>query len=259
MAEPQTLWTDLHCHILPGIDDGAKNTETTRQLLAMQQKQGVRQIAFTPHFNADKQSVEEFCKQRAVAARQIVYIAQELKFKFRAKLGAEIYYSPQLADLPLEHLCLQGTRYLLIELPLLYQPQWLEDVLFGVQVKGYIPLIAHIERYPYLLEDPTRIYEMVEAGAVVQVNATSLLRDIKLTKQVCNFIKWGLVHVVASDAHSVKRRPPRIDEAVAVLQHRMGAQTADALLKNAAAVFAGEILMLPEPHQPRRTLTGNYV
>ena len=94
-----------------------------------------------------------------------------------------------------------------------------------------MPLIAHIERYPYVLEDPTLLYDWVAAGAYAQINAGALLEP-KLCKKLCKFIQWGLVHVISTDTHSPDKRPPRMAQGVQQLEKLLGKETAARIVRN---------------------------
>ncbi len=114
------------------------------------------------------------------------------------------------------------TAYMLIEFPTTHKPHFIKQTLYALQEQGILPLIAHIERYPYVLDDPTLLYEWVAAGAYAQINAGALLQDAKLRKKLCKFISWGLVHVLSTDTPPDKR-PPRMAEGIQMLQKTLWA------------------------------------
>ena len=122
--------TDLHTHILPGIDDGKKNVQTSLALLRSEYAQGVEQIEMTPHFNFENQTIKEFLQRRNAAARQLWLPFRNAELPQYMKLGAEIFYSAQLAEVDPQPLCLTGTNLLLIEYPAASHPRGAEDVLY---------------------------------------------------------------------------------------------------------------------------------
>lgn len=183
--------TDLHCHILPGIDDGAKDVSVSLELLHKEYEDGVRNIAFTSHFNSERTTVEAFLEKRAAAYARLTEALKEKPMDFRFKLGSEVYFSPKLCELDAKALCMGDTAYMLIEFPTTHKPHFIKQTLYALQEQGILPLIAHIERYPYVLDDPTLLYEWVAAGAYAQINAGALLQDAKLRKKLCKFISWG--------------------------------------------------------------------
>ena len=201
--------TDLHCHILPGMDDGAKDTAVSLELLRREYEDGVRNIAFTSHFNSERTTVEAFTAKRQAAFEQLTAALEGQPMQFDFKLGAEVFFSPGLCELDTRALCMGDTAYLLLEFPTTHKPHFIRQTLYNLQQQGIVPLIAHIERYPYVLEDPTLLYDWVAAGAYAQINAGALLEP-KLCKKLCKFIQWGLVHVISTDTHSPDKRPPRM-------------------------------------------------
>ena len=213
--------TDLHCHILPGIDDGAKDTTVSLELLRREYEDGVRNIAFTSHFNSERTTVEAFTAKRQAAFEQLTAALEGQPMQFDFKLGAEVFFSPGLCELDTRALCMGDTAYLLLEFPTTHKPHFIRQTLYNLQQQGIVPLIAHIERYPYVLEDPTLLYDWVAAGAYAQINAGALLEP-KLCKKLCKFIQWGLVHVISTDTHSPDKRPPRMAQGVQQLEKLLG-------------------------------------
>ena len=209
--------TDLHCHILPGMDDGAKDTAVSLELLRREYEDGVRNIAFTSHFNSERTTVEAFTAKRQAAFEQLTAALEGQPMQFDFKLGAEVFFSPGLCELDTRALCMGDTAYLLLEFPTTHKPHFIRQTLYNLQQQGIVPLIAHIERYPYVLEDPTLLYDWVAAGAYAQINAGALLEP-KLCKKLCKFIQWGLVHVISTDTHSPDKRPPRMAQGVQQLE-----------------------------------------
>ena len=182
--------TDLHCHILPGMDDGAKDTAVSLELLRREYEDGVRNIAFTSHFNSERTTVEAFTVKRQAAFEQLTAALEGQPMQFDFKLGAEVFFSPGLCELDTRALCMGDTAYLLMEFPTTHKPHFIRQTLYNLQQQGIVPLIAHIERYPYVLEDPTLLYDWVAAGAYAQINAGALLEPT-LCKKFCMCIQWG--------------------------------------------------------------------
>lgn len=245
---------DLHCHLLPGIDDGAKNLDISIELLQRQQADGVAAVMFTPHFYYERKGIEKFLKDRQQAYRSIAQAAKERGIRVAAKLGAEVFFTPALPTLDLSALAFAGTNYILIELPTTHHPSGIEETLFEIQQQGYTPILAHVERYPYVTEDPSLLYQWVEAGALAHINAAGLIRGGHTTRLVQRYIRWGLVHLLCSDAHSLQHRPPNLAQGYAALPPEMAAQ----FKRNALAVFMGREVDIPEPKEPRYRL-GQWV
>ena len=250
----QTPLIDLHCHLLPGIDDGAKNIDISMELLGRQQQQGVQAVMFTPHFYYERDDLDHFVQRRRRAYRQTARAAKEQNLQIAAKLGAEVYLSPALPSLDLSALAFAGTHYILIELSTTHHPAGIEETLFDIMQQGYTPILAHVERYPYVTEDPTLLYQWVEAGALAQINASGLIRGGQTARVLNRYIKWNLVHLLCSDAHSLNHRPPNLAEGYKHLPASLVAQ----FQRNALDIFLGRELDVPEPTEPRYRL-GQWV
>lgn len=245
-----TELVDLHCHILPGIDDGAENPAAARALLEASRRGGVDRFVFTPHFYPQQMQAEDFFRGRSAAADALraETAGDETFAGVSVRLGAEIAYTPFLERLPLERLAFAGTGYFLLELDFRYLRPGVEEAIGAAIDRGLTPILAHVERYPYLEEDPTLLYRWVRAGALAQVNASFALRGAAERKRLLQYADWGLVHFMASDAHSVDRRPPRLAEGYAALPDALARR----LRANAEAVFDGETVDRPQPVLPRR-------
>ncbi len=229
--------TDLHCHILPGVDDGAADLSVTQKLLDMEEEQGVTQIAFTPHFYADRMSLGDFLRRRRDALSEVLPECRGRRISVLA--GSEVRMMPELLNEDLSSLSLSDTGYLLLEWPFYGFPIWGDDLVDQVGNSGSIPIFAHIERYDYFFRTPQRLDPYLESGALMQVNATSLL-EAGTQRQILRLIRDGYVHLIASDAHSPKRRPVLLAEAYEVVTRRLGERTADRLKENADDVFHGQ-------------------
>lgn len=249
--------TDLHTHILPGMDDGAPDLEHALALLELERQQGVKQIALTSHFRPDRMELRDFLSRREDALGQLRSAvgtagAPELK------AGCEVYYSPRLADMDLDRLCLEGTDLLLLELPTTAKPRFLTETMEELSTQGYTMLIAHAERYAYVAEEPGILGEWMEYGAWIQLNASSLIRGGAQAKLCRNLLRWGLAHVISSDAHSTDRRPPNLDRGLNAARKMLGEETALRLERNARGLFCGDIPDREYPHIPRKFL-GHWI
>lgn len=244
--------TDLHSHILPGVDDGAQTVEDSLELIQRQLDQGVDEIALTPHFNAERISVAEFVEKRAAAFEQLQNAVQAQGLAVKLKLGAEVFFSSDLLELDLEPLLLQDTPYLLVEFSPMFYPSWAKDIFYNLGLQGVTPLLAHVERYPYMLSDPNRLFDLVNAGAVTQVNASSIMRAGNRQAMIQKFLRWQLVHVLSTDTHSADKRPPLIGPAMQKVESWQGADMVRYLRQNAADVFAGLEPQLREATKPKK-------
>lgn len=242
---------DLHCHILPGIDDGAKNLEVSLELLREEKRQGVQAITFTPHFHANRISLEDFLRAREHSYQKLMAEpeVQELGIKF--KVGAEIYFTTKLNELDLDELCFTDTNYLLIEFPTDERPYGLTHTLIDIINRGYQPILAHVERYPYFTADPTKLYDLIEKGCIAQINGGAILEGDKI---VMKYIKWGMAQIISSDTHNMKRRPPNLKDAYKVVKRKFGDEYVEWFEKNARDVFKGRYVDQPMPKRPKKIM-----
>ena len=244
---------DIHCHLLPGIDDGAPTLDDTRRMVAMAAADGCTAMIATPHQrhpeweNNDPASL----RRKLARVREAVVPATKSDPPEPAPpelhLGAEIRIDPGLLD-DLESsdhgglVSLAGSRYLLLEFDRsLRPPVDPPDLIHELRVAGWLPILAHPEFVPWLVEDLGRVAELVDRGAYFQLTAASLLGVAgRGPASVCReLLDADLVHFVASDAHGVTRRPPGLARAYEHIAARWSVERADRLLRaNPAAVLA---------------------
>jgi len=217
---------DTHCHILPGVDDGAKNVETSLAMLKASRDQGVQYMIATPHFYATRDRVDAFLNRRSQAWETLKpQLSANLP---RIYLGAEVAYFQGInrAD-RLETLRIEGTDCILLEMP--FRP-WSEDEVDEVsqiyETHGYTIILAHIERYLALKGNADYIEDLLEMPVLAQINAESLLdwrQRGKLIKMVTN----GKVHLLGSDCHGIRHRSPNLGEGREVIRRKAGIEALD--------------------------------
>lgn len=240
--------TDIHCHILSGMDDGAKNAEESLALLRLQKEQGVSKLVFTPHFYPEQESDALFLERRTRAMEEMEQLLRENGLEMEVRAGAEIQFTPMLDQMSLESLCFSGTRYLLLELNPLFEPIDVEGMIRRLRKRGFVPVLAHIERFPYIEDDPTLLWQWVRAGALAQINAGAVRHSKQTRKRLEQYDKWGLVHLMASDSHSADRRPPNLANGYQCLHPEM----AQRLMKNAELLFRDQEIGIEPPRKPVR-------
>ncbi len=203
---------DTHLHILPGVDDGP---ETMQESLALAQalvQEGIRFAVATPHYN------DEFPQRPAAEIRERVDAVQRELDRHGIPLllfaGHEALIKPGLIeDIQAGRLAtLNNSRYLLLEL---WNSTWLpetERVIFELRAQGFVPVIAHPERYRAIQKDPARLAALTQQGVLAQLTAGSLVGMQGNTARRCaeTLLKKGLIHCIASDAHGLHKRPPGV-------------------------------------------------
>lgn len=229
-----TKLVDLHCHILPYVDDGALRSAESDALLEMLFRQGVRVLCATPHLRKgmfetpDEEIRIQFSElQERAAGRSCpmrLFLSREYHCDdlFRERLHAA------------EVLCLGEGNTLLIEFSSRHSYEKIRDWVSAVLEQGYRPLIAHVERYPALFGNPDHVSALIGQGAVIQMNAGSILGREGFRQALWSrkLLKEGLVHVVASDSHDPEDRPPELDACEHYLRKKVGESYTQALLRD---------------------------
>lgn len=234
--------TDIHCHILPGIDDGARSMETSVKMAEIALSEGITRIVATPHFDPEIKSIEDFASERDEAILNLKDELAQRNIKIDILQGAEVYLTPLLPDMDrLDLLCLRDSRYMLVEIPFTTLPQWLDEILYSIQLRGITPILAHPERYARMVENPHILAGLVDKGLLLQINASSMCHksDRKVKSFIRYLIKSGMVHFLATDAHSVRSRPPRIQESISIILQAFGSDIAEYMLENARKIGDG--------------------
>jgi protein-tyrosine phosphatase len=238
---------DLHSHILPNIDDGPKTVEQAVELVKLQLEDGINVSIATPHFNPDRDDITEFLQKRVESYEQLK--AKLVNYKnFDIKNAAEVLLHPKLLELPLkQQLCIEGTSFMLTELPWDYWPEWVGDVLFRLQLEGITPILAHVEKYSPVLTQPNRLYKLVSMGMLVQINATTITKCDAISKKVFELINHNLAHFIATDTHSVSLRPPQMKAALQILEKKFDGNLTKYLSENAIDILNGITPEILEP------------
>ena len=219
---------DLHCHILPGLDDGAENFEESLAMAAIAAGHGIRHIAATPHCASGG----------AWDVIERVNMLQELLLEegipVQLHPGMEIFGTYETARLLREKqlLTLNNSRYPLIEFSFYSDGEEETDILRSVIEAGYTPVVAHPERYSYVCQEPALINRWKKMGCLFQVNRGSLLGRYGQSAQQMGMalVQRGFATVVATDAHSPVVRTPRAKDAYEVLTHSFSPVAADVLM-----------------------------
>jgi protein-tyrosine phosphatase len=242
---------DLHSHILPGLDDGARTLEDARELARRAAADGVTAVAATPHVRADYPTRPEDMERGVLGLRED-FVEQGIPVEVLHGGEIDLGRLGSLDDDDLRRFSLaRSERYLLLEFPYTGWPSGLEETVYGLGLRGLTPLLAHPERNREVQADPGRLGEAVRLGALVQLTAASLDGRIGRSSQRAaqRLLADGLAHVLASDAHTPEIREAGLAEAAdAVGDDRLAAYlTADA----PAAIVAGETVG-PPPKATRR-------
>ena len=228
---------DAHSHILPCVDDGSSSVEESKQLLSLLSSQGVRSVVATPHFIADDQTVEEFIEKRSLAYNALKEVLNaEIPEIF---LGAEVKYYEGISRMEnLKELCLENTNILLIEMPVGRWSEYSVKELIKLSCSGYRVLLAHIERYiTYQREDTFET--LLSNDILTQVNA-SFFTNIVTRSRAIKMLRNGYIHLLGSDCHNISTRPPRIGEAMRIIEKKLGEEFLYGMIDYSNALLRGD-------------------
>ena len=236
-------FVDIHCHILPGVDDGSQTPEETKAMLQKAWDEGIQIMVATPHYHNQRGKNDiELIKKQLLLTRKL---AKEVHPKMQICLGMEIYYGEDVPELLKEGrvVSIRKSRYILVEFSPGDEFQYILNAVRKLQMSGHTVIIAHIERYNCLRKDISNVEYLREMGAYLQVNTGSITgsygRSVK--KFLREVLKAHLVQLVGTDAHGSERRTPKMQEAYKEVVKRCGEEYADQIFgQNAKKVLRNE-------------------
>ncbi len=234
--------TDLHTHILPGMDDGSRSVEMSVDMLRAQAAQGVGTVVLTPHYYRERESSGHVLERRAQAMETLRAALDALPEEERAalpelRLAAEVAWVPNLIDCGrLRELCYPGTSAFLLELPMSPWYDGLFHQLFDLMnMTGLTPVIAHIDRY-WRSQRPERMAELRSLGLPTQLSAEALLH-FSTRGPALRELRQGTARLLMSDCHNLQSRRPNLREGMDVAGKKLGAAARDALIAETDALL----------------------
>jgi protein-tyrosine phosphatase len=243
---------DIHHHCLPGVDDGPHELNEAVEMCAAAAEEGIETIVATPHVLRGRWPT---FSRRELESR-LAELQAGVGETPRILLGSEYFFSHDMAEILREGTTvfpLAAGRYVLLELPANSVPPMFNQPLYRAQLEGWLPILAHPERNTVFQASPEMLAALIEHGLRVQITATSLTGAFgpQARHAAETFLRSGLVHFVATDAHNKDKRPPRIQEALAALKTIVGEAAAQALtVENPRAVIENRSLPYePEPKE----------
>ena len=239
---------DIHCHIIPEVDDGAKSWEIAQQMCQIAAADGITDIVATPHAN------DRYRYDRETFQATLRQLQEKAGDSPRLALGCDFHLSYENLQSAYEHperYVIDKGQYLLVELSNYSVPAQIADCFHKLGDHGLTPVLTHPERNPILQSTPQRVLEWAEQGCVVQVTASAFTGS--WGEKVQQIARWLLdheaVHVLATDAHDTKHRVPRLSPGRDAVAEIVGADVADALVEgNPKAILTGQPLTyFPKP------------
>ncbi len=228
---------DIHCHILPGIDDGPSDMAESLEMSRVAALDGITRVVATPHVKDD--ACPPALVRERVGELNARIAEEDIPLRILPGADTDASLDPSL----LRGHTINGTGYLLVEFPHVFLPRSAGEVLFRLMVEGIRPIITHPERNCTIMRDPSALLRLVETGALVQITAGSLTGGFGSEARECAFflLERGVVSFIATDAHSSRGRRPVLSGALKAAGKVLGKERALRLVfSNPEAVLAGE-------------------
>lgn len=242
---------DIHSHILPGVDDGSPDVETSLKMLQQAKNAGTQAVVLTPHVN-------RFGDGRNLAG-EIIDIFEDFKQKTIEEnigvdvfFGGEVFCTGNVLDFAAQGLLptINHSRYMLVEFNFQEKMNYMMHTLMVLNEMGYVPIVAHPERYDCIKENSLDVLNLMNAGALIQVNKGSLAGDFGAK---CKDVAWDLVyrrmaHFVATDSHNLDGRNTEMDFVFDAVRKEITENYAMSLFDiNQTAVLNNGMIMVPRP------------
>lgn len=253
---------DIHCHLLPGLDDGPRDDEEAIRMCRVAWEDGTRTIFATCHQGGQWEHISrsQILAATAAFAPKLTKAGIDLAIYPGAELALSLDLPQQLRDGTAMTLADQR-KYVLLEFPRglsLDFREYVADLVAG----GVTPILAHPERYSDLREDDRMLESLIQHGCLIQLNASSLLGGLGGDVRACvkRWITRWLVHFVASDGHSPEKRPPKLSQAYRQIESWAGSSVADRLCSlNGLAVVQGRRISSPSPRPAKKRWTRFFL
>ena len=234
---------DIHCHIMPGVDDGSPDMQTSLEMLRIAAKNGIEQMILTPHHKPMHHNVSP--QHNVLYTKRLQDAAEKAGINIKLYSGNEIYYSDDISDnLADGKVCtLAGSEYALIEFHPTNPFKAIHNAAYQVQASGFIPVLAHVERYNDIVSHFSYVEDLVDMGCLIQLNASSIMGKYGFgISHFCKkILKNELAHFVATDAHDAGSRAPELMECRNYLTRKFGEEYSDRVLyDNPLSVIRGE-------------------
>lgn len=221
---------DLHTHILPDWDDGAKDWDESFRMCHIARKDGIEKVVLTPHIYRMSKHGDDL---RVLEARMAEMWERAARIPVALYRGAEVFvHHNMVEDIKKNRFAVNDSNYVFIEFPADHVPHGSRELIFRMMLEGFIPIISHPERNALLGERPGVLYELVNMGCLGQVTSKSVSGEFgpETKKRAVVFLKHNLVHFIASDAHDWERRPPELSRAVEAARKIVGEEKALAMV-----------------------------
>ncbi|HHT9161081.1 MAG TPA: tyrosine-protein phosphatase [Candidatus Brocadiia bacterium] len=240
------MMIDIHAHILPSLDDGPRTFQESLEMCRIASEDGIRKMVATPHI---LNGIYDVKKKDILEKVEILNkLLKDNKIELEVLPGADVHLHEGIIEgLKKDEILTinNGRRYLLLEFPSQIIPVEARQVVFKLQVAGILPIISHPERNFAIQDNPELLTKFIEIGALLQVTAQSVTGEFGSREKKCAhwLLKHNMVHVLATDAHSINARPPILSIAVKKASKLLGEEKSRALVfENPLAIIEGREL-----------------
>ncbi|MTT32154.1 tyrosine protein phosphatase [Terrilactibacillus sp. BCM23-1] len=245
---------DIHCHLIPGVDDGPENEEMVLSMGREAMKEGITHIVATPHHRNRAWDNPKASVVKNVELINELFAIENINVIVLPGQEPRIFGEMALPESEEELVTVNETgSYILVEFPTQNVPRYAEQLFFDLQVKGITPIIVHPERNQEIFDHPEVLYNLVKNGALSQITAASLIgkNGKKVKKLTMQMVEHGLTHVLASDSHNTTKRPFYMREAYLELEKSFGGETVYLFQENAELIVDGKMVNREEPNRIR--------
>ena len=237
---------DFHSHIIPNIDDGSTSMKDTINMINEARQAGFTEIISTSHYIQKYYDLDCFEREKMLDIIK-KKVSEKNEINIKLYLGSEIYFTPEIIELVKNKKAstINNTRYLLFELPMNTKPLFVKEMVYELMQNGYIPIIAHPERYTYVQENIQYIEELAGMGALFQSNYGSIIGMYgnSAKKTLKKLLKNNLISFLGSDVHKTGQIYPKIPKALKKLRKILSAEELEKLTTlNAQKVLKDEDL-----------------
>ena len=235
--------TDIHCHILPGVDDGSSGLDESIKMIYLAKREGIENIILTPHYHEGRKVASR--PEREAAFKRLKDQLERLGVTMNLYLGNEVFSHEGMCDglRSGEIATMNGTRYVLVEFHPSYDLARIKRGIYELLQGGFFPILAHIERYETIVRHPEEAYELHEMGCLFQVNSHTVTDgSFGMKRFFNNLMKEELVSFIATDAHRCEgSRAPKIAKCAKYIEKKYGQEIAKTIFEiNPARLIAGQ-------------------
>lgn len=243
LVRNKSLW-DIHCHILPDVDDGSRSMDMSMDMLSIAYDGGIRNIIVTPHHNRHYQRLGN--DKKIHIFNQLKEMVQRVFPDMKLYLGSEVMFSEETIQEIKDGkvILMAGSVYVLVEFHISVEYSYIKRAVDAILRADRLPIVAHAERYGCLMDDIDKIEEIRNMGAYIQINSSSVTeKKLKTRKYINKLFKWELVDFVASDSHDNKIRVPNLEKSYVYIARKFSKSYADKIfIENPSGIVAGAII-----------------